>query len=214
MDHFAHGATVCVVALFFFNRCFFLLRNIFRCWPIVVKIIGLTFVADCVTFLFFIFFNVVGVSFFFLGLGFFITMVALYSLRWVPEQTPKRWCLRSAIILGCVQGIALLPGISRLGLTYVVGRWLGFAPRKAFEISLLIQWPLIAAAFLNSVRILFMHNNLAVVMNWQLLSVMLGAGVLAFYGLCFVAWCADQKKMWLFSWYMMVPLCVWLLLQI
>ena len=51
------------------------------------------------------------------------------------------------IILGLVQGIALFPGISRFASTYTASRFLNFTPKRAFQITFLLELPLIFAGF-------------------------------------------------------------------
>lgn len=53
-----------------------------------------------------------------------------------------------ALIVGAAQALALLPGISRSGMTVTAGRHLGLPPREAARFSLLMSAPLLAAAVL------------------------------------------------------------------
>lgn len=54
--------------------------------------------------------------------------------------------------IGVVQAFALLPGISRSGVTIVMGRHLGLSPKTATEFSLLISIvPLVGAALVKAV---------------------------------------------------------------
>ena len=50
-----------------------------------------------------------------------------------------------AVLIGITQGLALLPGISRMGSTCVVGIWFGLTPLAAFVFSCTIQLPLLIA---------------------------------------------------------------------
>ncbi len=70
------------------------------------------------------------------------------------------WNWRYALILGIVQGIALLPGVSRFAVVYASARWLGLPQPKAFEITWLVQWPLIFAACLQSIYVLWKAGQL------------------------------------------------------
>ena len=214
LEHFVHGATSIVIVLFFFKRWIFLIENLKRCWWIVFKIIGLTFLADCMTVPFFLARNAFGTSWFPLGFGFMITAVVLYSLRSVPHSSPASWNWRMALVLGAVQGVAFLPGVSRLAVTYAAGRWLRLPPHKALEISLLIQWPLITVAFLNSLRILSVQSNSLMLLDGTLLLVMVSASVLAYCALAWFKTLVDAGKVWLFSLYMLVPIVAWMVLVV
>lgn len=203
LEHFAHGATIGMVALFFFSRWAFLLRNVKRCWRIIAKIIALGFIADLCTSIFYVFFHFSSVQNYFpVGLGFFITGILLLSLRWCPTKATGTFNWRSATILGVVQGCALLPGISRLASTFVVARWLGIAPRKSFEISWLIVMPLLCAAFLNSVRLMVMEHQASYLLSIPLLATMGIAMVVAYFCLCLVSRLAYSNRLWWFGVYM------------
>jgi undecaprenyl-diphosphatase len=51
-----------------------------------------------------------------------------------------------AIAIGCAQALALIPGISRSGITMVTGRLLGFERAEAARFSFLLSIPASAAA--------------------------------------------------------------------
>lgn len=48
--------------------------------------------------------------------------------------------LTTSLILGFVQGLSTLQGISRLGITFVVARWLNFSPKTALFFSWLMHF--------------------------------------------------------------------------
>ena len=52
----------------------------------------------------------------------------------------------TALAIGALQTCALLPGISRSGITIVAGIWLGLAPAAAAEFSFLMAIPAIVGA--------------------------------------------------------------------
>lgn len=52
--------------------------------------------------------------------------------------------LRSALWIGAAQVMALIPGVSRSGITITAGRFLGFQPEAAARFSFLLAIPLIA----------------------------------------------------------------------
>jgi undecaprenyl-diphosphatase len=53
---------------------------------------------------------------------------------------------KSALIIGLAQAFALIPGVSRSGVTITAGRFLGFSPDAAARFSFLLAIPVIAAA--------------------------------------------------------------------
>ncbi|MBI3965728.1 MAG: undecaprenyl-diphosphatase UppP [Chloroflexi bacterium] len=72
-------------------------------------------------------------------------------LLWV-EQTAKKvktlddYTLTAALVVGCSQAIALLPGISRSGITMTTSLWLGFTREAAARFSFLMSMPITLGA--------------------------------------------------------------------
>ncbi len=209
IDHFLHGPTALIVALFFRKRWFFLLHNIGRCWRIIIKIMVYTFSADVVTTVLFCVLHGNHYPFWMIGPGLLITSLSLLSLQWCPASSRSTLTWARACLLGCVQGLAFLPGISRLASTYVAARWLRLPHAKAFEISLLIQWPLIVVSFLNSVRVLGFSCIRAHFLNLEVVFVILSSSIMAWLGLHVVAYLLRSDRAWWFAWYIMIPLGTW-----
>jgi undecaprenyl-diphosphatase len=82
------------------------------------------------------------------GLGFALTGVSLVSTRWVKPGEREVPTLLGALAIGVVQGIAVLPGISRSGSTITLALWLGVRPDRAFELSMLMSLPAVLGAVL------------------------------------------------------------------
>lgn len=206
-----HIPTALVIALYFFKEWSFPFRHIKRCWPLILKIMLYTAVADLITLCLYIVkqHHEVHLP---LSVGFTFTALSLYSLRWCDDSDPKSWTLYKAIILGCVQSIAFLPGISRFGITFVAARWMGIASRRAFQIALLIHFPLIV---MSSCYALYALGPLkSELLNLISLSVMLGAGIVAYMGISLVGYMVKWHNMWLWSIYMLVPIIISILWEV
>ncbi len=67
------------------------------------------------------------------------------------DQDIKKITLKSALIVGIAQTIALIPGTSRSGITITAGRFLGFNSVDAAKFSFLLGIPAIAGAGLLAV---------------------------------------------------------------
>lgn len=63
---------------------------------------------------------------------------------WAEGSEEPTWA--AAFLIGCVQAVAILPGISRSGSTIVAAIWLGVAPAAAAEFSFLLGIPAIGGA--------------------------------------------------------------------
>jgi len=65
-------------------------------------------------------------------------------------RTPaaKHLTARSAVAIGCAQALALIPGLSRSGLTISAGRMIGLDRKQALDFSFLMVVPVIGGATL------------------------------------------------------------------
>lgn len=82
-----------------------------------------------------------------LPLCFLISSVFLYSTRFkTPSITRLEY--KHAIIIGFMQGLALLPGVSRSGITISTALLMGIVPRAGADFSFIISIPLIIGALL------------------------------------------------------------------
>lgn len=72
------------------------------------------------------------------------------GLWWVHRTAPETrlaetWSLRQAIVMGLWQALALVPGVSRSGITITAARGLGFERRAAARLSMLMSIPITLA---------------------------------------------------------------------
>lgn len=114
-----------------------------------------------------------------LAVSFFITAGALYwfdvaqfKIGNQPTQ-PKptiqpekphpngRASFRDAIYIGLAQAVALVPGISRSGMTIAAGRWRGLSRKQAVNFSFLLSAPIIAGASLSSLAGLLINGSVS-----------------------------------------------------
>jgi undecaprenyl-diphosphatase len=82
------------------------------------------------------------------GFGFVITACLLTSTLWARPGNALSPSLWGALLIGVAQGMAVAPGVSRSGLTIVTALWLGVRSERAFELSMLLSIPAVAAAVL------------------------------------------------------------------
>ncbi|PIU73524.1 UDP-diphosphatase [Candidatus Shapirobacteria bacterium CG06_land_8_20_14_3_00_40_12] len=82
----------------------------------------------------------------FLPLFFLITSVFLFSTRTAKNKSVLNY--KSALIIGLVQALALLPGVSRSGTTIATALLLGISPIDAFNFSFCLFIPTSLGALL------------------------------------------------------------------
>jgi|GEM_PF-3047159 undecaprenyl-diphosphatase len=149
-----------------------------------------------------------------LGIGFVITACCSFFIAF-HAQGMRLLSLNffDAIILGVMQGIALLPGISRLALTTATACFLGFALPQAWSLAWLIYMPLMIAASAKSIIKLILTNKLNELLNPRVAFVMLGSGIVSLVIVQWITWFIQPTLFFFFGLYMVMPLAVWLLLR-
>lgn len=81
-----------------------------------------------------------------------VMLIAVGLLIWWAERRGRldddldRMSLRQAMLIGCAQAIALIPGTSRSGITIATALFLGFKRPAAARFSFLLSSPIIAGA--------------------------------------------------------------------
>ena len=80
--------------------------------------------------------------------GFLVTAILLAATKWAPRPTLgwRRFTWWQAIVVGIVQAMAIMPGVSRSGATICAALFLGLRRRWAAEFSFLIAAPVILGA--------------------------------------------------------------------
>lgn len=126
------------------------------------------------------------------------TGVVLIALRWVRcregEITPKR-----ALLTGLAQAIAVLPGISRSGMTISAARASGICPVKAAEFSFLMVIPLIiGAAILDLFRMPVGEEHIPC---WLLAVGVLISAVVGWAALTLLVRLLKDGRFWMFGIY-------------
>jgi len=212
-DGLLHLPTLFVLVIFFFSEWFNMLRKILKYKKYFFYISRFVIVADgCTTFFyFFIRGNAITLP---LGLGFLITALVLFSLRWAPvNNRPVTWNSVHALLLGCLQGIALLPGISRFALTFAGARWLGYAPHNSFVLSFFIAMPLLFVGVLKGFVDTILLGYGKQLLHIDYWFIMLIAGIVAYGCLIVVGKIVDKNRVWIISIYPLLPMLIWFILK-
>lgn len=231
------GPTIIVLSLFFFHDWFWFVQKIptlffkylgkkhlswaeKKLWGIVCSLALFVCAADAITALAYICKGALftPAPFWFLALNFTLSMGGLLSLQLIEKKQKYEAApltLKKACVLGVTQGLALLcPGLSRFGATYVVGRWMRLTPRRSFQCSFLIQFPLILAAFLaKGIPGLLKNSTALALLTPPMLAILAASTVFAGFLLAWSYRLAIRGKFWRFGLYMIIPITIALLLQ-
>jgi undecaprenyl-diphosphatase len=75
----------------------------------------------------------------------FLTGLIMWSSRYTQESS-RYFNSKNALLIGCAQAFAIIPGISRSGSTIVTALWLGVRREDAARFSFLLSIPVILGA--------------------------------------------------------------------
>lgn len=148
-----------------------------------------------------------------LYINFFITGLIILSLYFCRDKKTNFWSYRNGIVLGIVQGFALLPGISRFATVFVAACFLGYKSRDAFFLTFLIELPLLVAGVSKGFYTLYMSGNLSN-FDLNLLYVIFVASTISYICLIFIQKIIEKNKFWMLSFYMLIPAVVSYLLGV
>ena len=210
-----HLPTIFIFFIFFRHNLKLLLVNMFRSWKFLGKISIFVFIADFITVIFYFFFKYLNFDFP-LWLGFSITGLYLFSLLFCKMTDRVSMSTKHAFIIGLVQGIALLPGISRFGSTFVALRWLKYEPRVAFFFSFLIEMPLLFAGVLKGFYSLHATNQLLNLsnINLEVIIIIFMASFISYQSLNLMKKIIEKNRVWMLSFYMLIPAMISLYLSL
>ncbi len=114
------------------------------------------------------------------------------------KEDKEEISLKMAFVIGIAQAFAIIPGISRSGITVATALLLGITRKKAFEFSFILAIPALLGAFLLNIPDIYKTN----IAPLSLLS----AGVTAFFAGLIALWIfyslIRKKNLSLFSYYL------------
>jgi undecaprenyl-diphosphatase len=103
----------------------------------------------------------------FVAAGLFITSLLLWFIGKIKSRE-RKISLRSGLLVGLIQGIAVMPGISRSGSTIFMGRLTGLTSEEAFRFSFLLSIPVITGATILEVINMFKLGVITLPPYWWL----------------------------------------------
>jgi undecaprenyl-diphosphatase len=219
IDFFLHGPTFFIILIYFFSSWWkiivkkpinFEFLKDFKNLLEISKALLFIFIADFITFLFWVSNFSLNIS---VTIGFFITAILLVILPFAKKNIECNWKIKDAFLLGLIQGFSLSPGISRFASTYVLGRFLGYKSELSFQISFLIQAPLIFCGFIKGMMKLSKSPEIFTkIFSIESLFVIFISTLISLIFLNFVNYIVKKEYMNYFALYMIVPIIISLLI--
>jgi undecaprenyl-diphosphatase len=94
-----------------------------------------------------------------------VALIVMGAVLWIVDARASRarkmesFTNLDALLVGCAQAVALIPGVSRSGATITAGRALGFDRESAATFSFMMSMPIIAAAAVLKVPKALAHGG-------------------------------------------------------
>ena len=201
LDVFLHVGTLISIAVFYFARLAAIVGS--KDWGYCAKILLSALPAAAVYFFFGDFVESMFSNVTVVGALLIFTGAVLLTTRFMPKGTKDVGFLR-ALIMGLGQALALLPGVSRSGMTLASARAAGVDGEKSAEFSFLMSAPLIAGAALLEVLKSFGGAECAADVAWGLAVYgCLVASAVGYFSLKLLVMTLKGKWFWLFG-----PYCI------
>lgn len=136
------------------------------------------------------------------GYALFVTALALLFISLVKggNKEVKNMTYQDALIIGCFQAIALMPGISRSGATLVAALLIGYNNKEAFEFSFIMFVPASLGALVLSLFEIMADDNVVSYLPQYLISLVL-AGIFTWIGLIITKKVVIAAKLRYFAYY-------------
>lgn len=208
LEIFLHAGTLASIFIFYARGIWSILQGLFRrerdAWHFAAKIIASAMPAIIVYCLFKDPIEAMVGNVRMVGALLMFTGAILIGTRYLPrgERQVDYW---RALLMGGAQAIALLPGVSRSGMTLASARGGRVSPERAAEFSFLMSAPLIMGGVLLELLKLLKGNELAAAdIHWSVLlwGTLLSA-VVGYFSLVLLVRALKGRWFWLFG-----PYCI------
>jgi len=135
-----------------------------------------------------------------LGAGFIASGILLFATKYAVEKRDKIG-LPESLLLGFMQGLSILPSVSRSGFTITTALLLGIKKELAFKFSFLLSIPSIIGAL--GYTLVKEHDALTVagISSFEVAAALIVTIVVSFLALKILWKALEANKFWLFSIY-------------
>ena len=132
------------------------------------------------------------------GVLLFLTGFLLWSTHWIHKKGAdiSQFSIKKAIIVGLIQGVAIIPGISRSGATIAGGLFLGLDKETAAKYSFLLSIPAILGAGILIFKDI--HSYTTVPLNIMLIGFMT-SGIVGYCSLRFLVYIVKKGQLHFFA---------------
>jgi len=125
------------------------------------------------------------------------TGVILFFTRFIKKDSNKRITIKKAFLIGLAQCVAVIPGVSRSGITISTALYLGISPKNAFKFSFQLAIPaILGSSLLKIVNILISGGEF----NFPFIG-FISSFIIGYISLSILIFVTKNEKLWYFSFY-------------
>jgi len=144
-----------------------------------------------------IFFDINSIKY--LAYNYFLLAIIIFISKYFISGINNNITFKNALIIGIIQSFAILPGLSRSGLTIIMGLYLGLSFKTSSKFSFMLAIPILIFASINSI---FDYSSInATNINLQLIFGGIFSFISGYYILIFLHKILRTNKFWYFSFY-------------
>ena len=154
IEIFLHGGTLLSILLFFKKDILLEIDSLFnQKYKFSLNIIIATIPAAIIGFLFkdlinTYFFDINNIQY--LGFSYLFLSFILYCTKSCNNSENNKISLINALFIGIAQSLAIIPGISRSGITIACAIFLGINPKFSMKFSFILAIPILLFSFIDS----------------------------------------------------------------
>ena len=205
LEIFLHAGTLLAILLFWRNEILLEIKKILQQeYDYFFKIVIATVPAGIIGFLFkneieSIFFSTESSKY--LIINYLIMSIILFSIKNIAtKNSDKNLTIKIALLIGIAQAVAILPGISRSGITICIGCLSGLSLSRSTQFSFFIAIPIMFFASIYSIfqnSVMFSNNALA----FPLLCGFITSAMVGYLIINILVKLIYSQKFWFFSIY-------------
>jgi len=144
-----------------------------------------------------IFFDINSIKY--LSINYFILSIIVFLSKYLMNGNETNITYKYALLIGIIQCFAILPGLSRSGLTIIMGLYLGLNFKESSKFSFLLAIPILTFASINS---LYDYDTINLYnINMKLIVGIVFSFISGYFILMFIQRILMSNKFWYFSFY-------------
>ena len=135
----------------------------------------------------------------YLSYNYLLLSILIFISKYFMNGTKNEITYKFAFLIGVIQSFAILPGLSRSGLTIILGLYLGLNFKTSSKFSFMLAIPILIFASIHSLIDYLTFELFSI--NLQLIIGSIFSFISGYYILIFLQRILQSNKFWYFSFY-------------